>query len=562
VLRVYVALVIAASAAAIGTATALTPWRARDAVLFGLLMVFGAAVIEFTRRITVPAGLIKEVHGAWQLPMALLLPPVYCLIAPVVTIGLLQLRTRRTIPHRRVFTAAANGLSLGAASITFHALPAMRSPWLWLLAVVGCALLWSAVNKALVMTAVRGSDPTVSVREQLFTPGPLLNDACEIGAAVVLAGVVVGAGLILLIPALPLVVVLQRSFRQAQLLSRARLDSDTGLLNAAAWRTEAEVQISRAQQAKSPIALGIIDLDHFQMVNDALGWEGGDDVLAEVATTLAAVLRSSDLIGRFGGEEFVVLLPGADTGEALRVAERLRSSIAAQPISAGPGSPHVHVTVSIGLAAVKDLGNRDLTDLLTAADAALYRAKHAGRDRVRLAPGSTPQRDADVSGTADQQPSGEGSASEREEITVARRELGRQQAYWRRRAKMTQQQLAERAGYSRSTVSSAEAGEPVSAIYWAAVDKATGAGGRLLAQHARIEAVVTAIRQRAARQAWVRTEGVSGEMSGELPKDRAAVVTDFVCPRCDLPLTVSGSLHITAVIPENPAVSPVDQQPS
>src|SRR5579863_51493 len=140
-LRAYVSFVIAA-AAAIGIAAALTSWRARDALLFGLLVFFGAAVIEFTRRTAEPAGLIKEVHAAWQLPMALLLPPVYCLIAPLVTIGLLQLRTRRTIAHRRVFTAAANGLSLGAASVAFHALPATTShPLTWLLAVIGCALL-------------------------------------------------------------------------------------------------------------------------------------------------------------------------------------------------------------------------------------------------------------------------------------------------------------------------------------------------------------------------------------------------------------------------------------
>lgn len=524
-------------------------------------MVFGAAVIEFTRRTTEPAGLIKEVHAAWQLPMALLLPPVYCLIAPAVTIGLLQLRTRRTIAHRRVFTAAANGLSLGAASVCFHTLPTTTSrPLLWLLDVLGCALLWSAANKALVMTAVRGSDPTVSVRQQLFTRGPLLNDVCEIAAAVVVAGVIAGAGLVLLIPSLPLVVVLQRSFRQAQLLSEARVDSGTGLLTAAAWRAEAEVQLNRARQAGWPIALGIVDLDQFQSVNDAHGWEAGDAVLTEVATVLGAILRSSDLIGRFGGEEFVFLLPSAETGEALRVAERLRGSIAAQLISAGPDSPHVHVTACIGLAVADDPASRDLTDLLTAADAALYSAKQAGRDRVRVAPG-TARDNLDTPASADEQPAGDDIVSEREEITVARRDLGQQLKAWRARAKLTQQKLAQDTGYSRSTVASAEAGEPVSATFWAAADKRVGAGGRLVAHHTRIEAAVIAARRRAARRAWVaRTEVASPEMTDSIPEDRAIAVTDSACPSCGEPLTVTGTFHVTAVIPQNPAVYPADQQ--
>jgi diguanylate cyclase (GGDEF)-like protein len=532
-------------------------------MLFGLLVGFGACVIEVTRRTTLPAGLFKDVHGAWQLPMAFLLPPVYCLIAPVVTIGLLQFRTRRTIAHRRVFTGAANGLSLGAASIAFHALPETSDRWLWLLAVVGCSLLWSAVNKTLVICAVRGSDPTVNVRESLFTSAPLLNDLCEISAAVVLAGAVVGASTVLVVPLFPLVVVVQRSFRQAQLLSRARLDVDTGLLTAAAWHAEAEVMISRAQHAKSPVALAIIDLDNFQMVNDAHGWESGDKVLSEVATTLAAVLRSSDLIGRLGGEEFVVLLPDADTSEALHVAERLRGSIAAQPISAGPGNPHVHVTVTIGLVAA-DLGNRDLTDLLHAADAALYKAKRVGRDRVSLAPGSITQADVDAPGTSDERPSDDDAASEREEITVARRELGKQLAAWRRRAKMTQQQLAQITRYSRSTVSSAEAGAPVSAKFWAAVDRATGAGGRLVAQHAQIEAAVTVARQRTARQVLARTEGVPREMTGDPSGDRAIAITDGYCHQCGAAVTIplTGNYRMTPLIPQNPADYPADPHPN
>jgi diguanylate cyclase (GGDEF)-like protein len=551
-LRWYVITVILAAAAAVGIAATLTSWRPHDALLFGLLVGFGAVVIEFTRRTAEPAGLIKEVHAAWQLPMALLLPPIYCLLAPVVTLGLLQWRTRRTIAHRRAFTAAANGLSLGTASITFHSLPVTAGhPLLWLLAVTGCALLWSAANKALIMTAVRGSDPTVSIRQQLFTLGPVLNDVCEIAAACLLAGVITGVGLVVLIPALPLVVVLQYSFRQAQLLSEARMDAHTGLLTPAAWRAEAEVKFARAQQAGSPIALGIIDLDHFQAINDAHGQEAGVGVVTAVAALLDSKLRSSDLIGRFGRKEFVFLLPGADTGEASHVAERLHGSIAAQSISAGPGKPQIRVTVSIGLAVFEvPAGRRDLTELLAAADAALFRAARAGGDRIHLAPGATaPANPNTPESPADEQPSADGKL-QREEITDARLALGRQLAAWRSQAKLTQQALGQRIGYSRSTVASAEAGEPVSAAFWAAADRAVGANGHLMADHARIEAAVAAARRRTARRAWqARTEAAHEDLNGELPEDGTVATADSACPRCGEHITVTGTFRVTAVIP-------------
>jgi len=393
-LRCYVVAVILTAAGAAITAASLTRWHARDALLFAILVCFGAAAVELTRRTAEPAGLIKEVHGIWQLPIALLLPPVYCLAAPVVTFSLLQLRTRQTVAHRRVFSAAANGLSLGAASVAFHLLRS-RLPWLWpgagtqalmwLLAAAGCALLWSLINKTLVMTAVKTADRTVSVREQLLAREPLLNDLCEICAALLLAGAA-GVSWALILPALPLVIVLQRSLRHAQLLSQARLDAKTGLLNAAAWRTEAAVQLAHAQRTGAPLAVAIADLDRFKAVNDTYGHLVGDAVLAAAADTLRRGLRPYDLIGRFGGEEFTILLPHTEPAEAVQVAERLRHNLAAVPVLsglAGQGDHPLRVTVSIGVAALQP-GRRDLTDLLAAADAALYEAKNAGRNSVRL----------------------------------------------------------------------------------------------------------------------------------------------------------------------------------
>jgi diguanylate cyclase (GGDEF)-like protein len=311
----------------------------------------------------------------------------------VLTYALLQLRTRRTIAHRRVFSAAANGLSLALCSVTFSLLrshlpvlqPGHASQTMaWLAAAAAAAALWYAVNDTLMMTAIRAADPTVGIRSALFTRDQLLNDLCEIGTALVLAASVAGLGWPVLIPALPMVIALHRSFRHAQLVSTARLDAKTGLLNAATWRAEATVQLARAQRAGVPEAVAIADLDHFKAVNDTHGHLAGDAVLAAVAAGFCRQLRPCDLLGRFGGEEFVVFLPGTGMQEAYQIADRLRSDLATHPIAAGEGPDPLHVTVSIGIAAAADPAERDLTDLLAAADNALYTAKTAGRNTVRL----------------------------------------------------------------------------------------------------------------------------------------------------------------------------------
>src|ERR1019366_556472 len=104
-------------------------------------------------------------------------------------------------------------------------------------------------------------------------------------------------------------------------------------------------------------------------------------------------LRPYDLLGRFGGEEFTLLLPGTGAAEALQVADRLRSNLAAQAIPAGAAHDPLHITISIGIAVTAGVANCDLTDLLTAADAALYRAKADGRNIVRLSTGTSGEPD-------------------------------------------------------------------------------------------------------------------------------------------------------------------------
>jgi diguanylate cyclase (GGDEF)-like protein len=176
---------------------------------------------------------------------------------------------------------------------------------------------------------------------------------------------------------------LQRSILHGQLNAAARIDQKTGLLNAGTWNREAERELTTADARRNPASVLLIDLDHFKQVNDQHGHLVGDQVLKLVAEVLAGQVRKADLAGRFGGEEFVLLLADTPQAEAARIAERLRTRIAGMTVEGADAEP-VGTTVSIGIASQGRDGS-DLMELLAAADTALYRAKSAGRNRTCLA---------------------------------------------------------------------------------------------------------------------------------------------------------------------------------
>ncbi|HEV2373329.1 MAG TPA: GGDEF domain-containing protein [Streptosporangiaceae bacterium] len=188
--------------------------------------------------------------------------------------------------------------------------------------------------------------------------------------------------------AFPFVTLLQRSVRHEQLVSASRLDSKTGLLNAGTWEREAAVEVARAIRTRTPLAVAIIDLDRFKNVNDTYGHLAGDKTLQAIARVLQECVREYDLVGRFGGEEFALVLPQAGPVSAYSIAERIRDYIADLPIDVSPcqTTEPVHVTVSIGVASLGSAWDTraggQLTDLMAAADMALYQAKRNGRDQV------------------------------------------------------------------------------------------------------------------------------------------------------------------------------------
>ncbi len=393
-LTVYVLTVVAVDAVAIGLAVSLTTFTRANLTLFGLLLGCTAISVELTRKAGEQGGMIKDVQGVWELPAAILLPPLYALLVPIVRIALVQWRIRRAPVYRRVFTGAAIGLSYGAASVTFHGLYGLipqdsggilSRGTVWTLLVALSVLVKEVVNKTVVMTAVRGADPATSIRIDVFGREPLYNDAAEICTGVLVTYGVAGNPLLAL-AALPVVTLLQRSLRHVQLVTDSRADSKTGLLNAATWEREATAEVGRAMRTRTPLAVAILDLDRFKVINDTYGHLVGDQVLKEIAHTLDSLLRDYDRAGRFGGEEFSLLLPQTRAVDAFRIAERVRANIAGLSIivPGATGGERVHVTVSIGVAALDSGSKREYAELMAAADAALYRAKSDGRDQVQM----------------------------------------------------------------------------------------------------------------------------------------------------------------------------------
>jgi diguanylate cyclase (GGDEF)-like protein len=393
-LVIYVVAVVTVYVAAIGVAASFTSLTEHDLILFGVLLACTAVAVELARKTGEPGHTAKDVQGVWEFPIAILLPPLYALLAPISRIALQQWRVRRAPPYRRIFSAASIGLSYCAASLTFHGLSAVLMggargtvghDLAWIVLVALSAVVYAAVNKTIIMTAVRGTGPTVDIRTQFFGGEALYNDTAEISIGVLVTYGV--AGNIFLAPAaLPVVTLLQRSLRHAQLLTDARADLKTGLLNAATWERESTTEVARAVRTSSPLAVALLDIDKFKAINDTHGHLVGDLVLKEIARTLTSMLRDYDLAGRFGGEEFSVLLPQTRAVDAFRIAERVRANIAGLSIivPGTTGGERVHVTVSIGVAALDAGSKRELSELMAAADAALYRAKDGGRDQVQM----------------------------------------------------------------------------------------------------------------------------------------------------------------------------------
>ena len=386
----FVAVTALAASWATGAAW-LTPLRTHDLIVFAVLLGACAASVEASRRVPEPAGVnANDMLGAWWVPVAVLLPPIYALLAPIPLLVLRQWRVRRISSYKRVYSAAAIGLAHAAGSVLFHALPGRWTDWGLLvqhpapltLALVAVAVLAKVLNAGLVGLAVKTADPEARWADVFVVDHGQL-EITEVCAGVLVA-LITGLSPVLVLIALPPVLLLQRGMLYAQLRAAARTDAKTELLNAVTWEREAATALAEVRRRGQPAAVLLVDIDHFKQVNDTHGHLVGDDVLRGVADVLRAQVRDDkDLICRFGGEEFAVFLPGVDAVEAPRAAERLRRGVGAlvTPVD----GVLVQVTVSVGVV-VADPANAAVSvpEMLAGADLGLYQAKAQGRDQVRL----------------------------------------------------------------------------------------------------------------------------------------------------------------------------------
>jgi len=181
---------------------------------------------------------------------------------------------------------------------------------------------------------------------------------------------------------------LRQKWTRDVLVAEAATDGLTGLLNRRELDARATELIALSRRHSRPLSCLMIDIDHFKGVNDTHGHAAGDEVLRQVAQRIRGASRSSDVSGRYGGEEFILLLPETDTSGAVAVAEKVRSVVAEAPVQAQRpegGQVAIPVRVSIGVA-TREPAMMEPDALYAAADAALYQAKQSGRNRVMVAP--------------------------------------------------------------------------------------------------------------------------------------------------------------------------------
>jgi diguanylate cyclase (GGDEF)-like protein len=375
-----VAIDVLAVAAAVLAALRFPPLAAM-LVPFALLlggMLVSAELARTVERHREDTLLGPGVDTPWIFAGVLVLRPGLAVALVVLSAVHQWFRVRRRPVYRQVFGAAATalaGLVAGAFLTATDVRPlgeVLDARTVVLLTVAGVVFL--AVNAALV-TAADGPRPLGAA-----LPGHAF-DAAMAASALPLAWAVAAAPA--LVPVLAgATVVLHRGGLGRGRRDHVTLDPGTGVLTAASWRGAAEAELDRLGRHGPGQAVLLLDLDHFRQLNDRYGARIGDAVLRAVADTLRDEVRSADLVGRSGGEEFAVLLPGTGRFDAMAIAERIRLRIASTLVAlkaSGDGPQFVGVTVSIGVAGCAD---GLLADALLAAEAAVLRAKAAGRNRT------------------------------------------------------------------------------------------------------------------------------------------------------------------------------------
>jgi diguanylate cyclase (GGDEF)-like protein len=374
----------------------LPSWRGIDVVfaltVSALISVEGARRVESRRRRG--GALHKDLASAWMIAAAVVLHPALAILVAVLLRIWWRIRAGKCIPYRWAFSTAVHVLAVGAAHAVFvneRQLLGDDSFGLVVSMVVGAAA-YVVTDMLLCGLAISLIVPGSSRRDTVGDKDDWCVDATAATLGCLLAGATMVSPWFAFI-AIPITLTAQRALLLGQLETEAQTDPKTSLGRVDWWRRRTEEMLRNSRTQREPMAVLLIDIDHFKQVNDQHGHLVGDEALRAVATILRSAIRTKDVIGRFGGEEFVIALPDTDVADATVTADRLRNAVAASPLAAMCAGvlddPDLdpdtfHLTVSIGVS-VYPADGVTVDDLLQRADRAMYAAKAAGRDRVRLA---------------------------------------------------------------------------------------------------------------------------------------------------------------------------------
>ena len=396
--RSVIALVLGLDAAAVATfitSIELAPSLRLDYSRFGLLLLAAVLFEEIGRGVAriilrLRGGQYADMSSVWLVASVVWLPLWQCLLFVAVFRGYLWIRHNRPSgreAHREAYAWASVNLSSLCAhwvlvSVT-HATRTLPVSISTPAALIGCITAFALVNTFSIAAVVRlaaGPQPL----SQLV--GDLDQNLIEL--ATVCLGVLGAHGTaaepLLIFLAIPLAIALQRASLVTQLTQDATTDPKTGLLNAPTWHRVGSRELARAEREDDPVAVLIFDLDYFNKVNDTWGHLVGDQAIVAMGELLRRELREYDTVARFGGEEFVALLPSTTKIEAINVAERVRRQVTLIRLETMQ-QPGPRLSVSVGLACFPEHGIT-MDQLLQAADTALYTAKDSGRNQVVAAP--------------------------------------------------------------------------------------------------------------------------------------------------------------------------------
>lgn len=328
--------------------------------------------------------------SVWMFGGAVVLPAALAVALTVIIYLQLWLRVWWPVQGRSAYRVVFSATTIVLACIAVGPVLALFGidsilfdGWhgcLILLAVAVAGFVYTTINGALVAIGIKLHHPARPWVKTLGTKAENALELATLSLGGVTAVVLVTQPVLVALMLLP-VIVLHRNILMRQLEEKAAQDSKTGLLTAEEWRVRVVSELMRTQ---GPFAVLMVDLDRFKRVNDTYGHVAGDAVLRTVAETVTGQLRAYDSVGRWGGEEFAVLLPQIPDAGARDVAERIRVAVAdlAVPVAIDDTS-HVirNLSVSVGVACYPDTGTT-VDGLVHAADTAMYRAKRAGRNTV------------------------------------------------------------------------------------------------------------------------------------------------------------------------------------